>query len=190
MRIVAGRFRGHRLAPVPRRGVRPTADPVREALFNILGNEVEGKPFIDLCAGTGAVGLEAFSRGASPVVLVERDRQALATLRRNLEILRLGDREPVFVAGAEVLRWLENPAEWSDFAPAGVVFLDPPYGDHRLARWLARLARHPLAGPESLVIVEHASSDPPPGEGFAEAWRRRYGDSALWAGRPLSGGAG
>lgn len=182
MRIVAGRFRGHHLAPVPKRGVRPTSDPVREALFNILGPRVAGLPFVDLFAGTGAVGLEALSRGADPVVLVERDRNALRTIHRNLELLKLSPGEEVQVAPVDVGRWLDSEEAWSSLAPAKVVFLDPPYGDTRIGRWLEQLAGTGLVGPESLVVVEHGVGEPPPSTGFREVFSRRYGDSALWGG--------
>ncbi len=187
MRIVAGRYGGRRLAPVPRRGVRPTADPVREALFSILGGEIPDRTFVDLCAGTGAVGLEALSRGARPVILVERAREALATIRRNLELLGLEPGSEIRLVRADVGAWLAGPGP-AEVGPAGVVFLDPPWAEERrLARWLADLASSALVGPGSLVIVEHRAARPPAlPPGLAEAWRRRYGDTGLLAMRPAA----
>ncbi len=188
MRIVAGRFGGRRLAPVPRKGVRPTADPVREALFSILGPLVEGRPFVDLCAGTGAVGLEALSRGARPVVLVERARGPIATIHRNLELLGVLPGGGVHVVRADVGEWLRGPGP-AGIGPGAVVYLDPPWQEERrLARWLRDLAATPLAEGDAVLIVEHragrAPSVPP---GFEEAWTRRYGDTGLLAMRPVEG---
>jgi 16S rRNA (guanine966-N2)-methyltransferase len=181
VRIVAGRFRGHALAPVPKRGVRPTSDPLREALFNILGTGIAGRPFHDLAAGTGAVGLEAYSRGAEPVVLVERDRAALAAIRRNLELLRIGADDPVRVVAADVGAWLAGGAATDVGGPVGVAFLDPPYGEPKLPRWIDALVASPLLDPESLVLIEHRTGDPAPVGRLRPLWTRRYGDSSLTA---------
>lgn len=183
MRIIAGRFRGHALAPVPKRGVRPTADPVREALFNILGPEVVGRPFLDLAAGTGAVGLEALSRGAAPVFLVENDRQALTSIRRNLERLGLppGGGEEVQVRALDVLAWLKGAAAVEVGGAAGIVFFDPPYGEPRLSRWVEALVASGLLDDDSLVVVEHRTGAVPELPGLELLWTRRYGDSSLSA---------
>lgn len=181
MRIIGGEFRGRTLAPVPRDGVRPTADPVREALFNILGQQLDGRSFVDLGAGTGAVGLEAYSRGARPVVLVEKERKALITIRRNIELLEAGGvtLEGVMLAPADVVKWL------SQEAPARVpridlAFLDPPYGLPKLGSWLTALADSGCLTTESLIVVEHRSGNVPAAPAaLALRWTRRYGDSSL-----------
>ena len=181
MRIIGGAFRGRRLAPAPRRGVRPTADPVREALFNILGPPVAGRPFLDLAAGTGAVGLEAVSRGAEPVVLVERSRAALRVIAANLARLDLEDDPRVTVVAADVGTYLDRPG---GPRPVGVAFLDPPWGERALPRWIERLVAGNWLGAGSLVVVEHAAREEPPLPGLEIVWRRRYGDSALTAASP------
>ncbi len=180
MRIIGGRFRGHRLTPAPKRGVRPTADPVREALFNILGEDVEGAPFLDLCAGTGAVGFEALSRGASPVVLVERDRAALAVIAKNVERLGLEAAPELRVVRAELGAWLRGPGP-AELGPAGVIFLDPPYEERRQRTWLAALAEGPLVGEDTLLVLEHRTGRDPELPGLALAWSKSYGDSTLRA---------
>src|SRR5512134_3046350 len=101
MRVVAGSARGVRLAPVPR-GVRPVSDRAREGLFSSLGDRVRGARVLDLYAGSGALGVEALSRGAAEAVFVERDRAALAAVRRNLELTRSADRAAV--VGVDVRR--------------------------------------------------------------------------------------
>jgi 16S rRNA (guanine966-N2)-methyltransferase len=181
VRIVGGAFRGHRLAPAPKRGVRPTADPVREALFNIVGARVGGRAFVDLCAGTGAVGLEALSRGADPVWLVERARGAVAVIRRNLERLGLDEADGrVRVVGADCSVWIEREAEAAlAGVEVGVVFLDPPYGERRRADWLSMIAAAAWLSDETLVVVEHRHDEPVAVPSMIEAWSKRYGDTGL-----------
>ncbi len=188
MRIVGGDLRGRKLARVPNHGVRPTSDPVREALFNLLGDRVRERPFFDLFAGTGAVGFEAFSRGARPVVLVEHDPRMVALIERNLERLAIGKGAPcVEIHWDDVASWLRRRAcgdRVRDSPP--VVFLDPPYVDRRLGRWLAALASSPLLVPDALVVIEHAARTSPrigPERALESVWSRRYGDTSLsaWA---------
>ncbi|MEO8597569.1 MAG: 16S rRNA (guanine(966)-N(2))-methyltransferase RsmD [Candidatus Solibacter sp.] len=118
MRIIAGEFGSRRLASIPGDHTRPTADRVREALFNILQTRIEGAHFVDAYAGTGAVGIEALSRGAAHAWFLERDRRALDAIRKNLTALRIESRATV-LAG-KVHTTLER-------CPRGIVFLDPPY---------------------------------------------------------------
>ncbi len=183
MRIVSGRYGGHHLASVPRRGVRPTADPVREALFNILGARVIDRPFLDVAAGTGAVGLEALSRGARPVFLVERDRAALSTIARNLELLHIppSGNDELRVVKAEAGAWLSGAAR-RDVPPGlGVAFFDPPYGERRLPEWIDALSASELLDEDSLVVVEHRTGEDPRFPGLVIRWTRRYGDTSLTA---------
>ena len=176
MRIIGGALRGRRLAPAPRRGVRPTADPVREALFNILGPGIAGRPFLDLAAGTGAVGLEALSRGAEPVVLVERSRAALRVIAANLARLGLSEDPRIVVVAADVGAYLER---CGGPRPVGVAFFDPPWDTRRLPAWLDRLVGGGWLAPDSLVVVEHRTGDVPVLPGLEPVWDRRYGDSSL-----------
>ncbi|GAB4368435.1 MAG: 16S rRNA (guanine(966)-N(2))-methyltransferase RsmD [Acidobacteriota bacterium] len=178
MRIVGGALRGRRLAPPPRHGVRPTADPVREALFNLLGSTVAGRPFVDLAAGTGAVGLEALSRGAEPVVLVERARAALRVIEANVERLGLADDPRLRIVAADAGAFLdrgEGPR------PLGVVYLDPPWDAPVVPRWIGRLVRRGWLDGASLVVVEHRAGRCPELPGLDIAWQRRYGDTGLTA---------
>jgi 16S rRNA (guanine(966)-N(2))-methyltransferase RsmD len=118
MRVIAGEFRSRRIESIPGDATRPTADRVREALFNILQTRIEGASFVDAYAGTGAVGIEALSRGAAHAWFLERERRALDTIRKNLAALAI-ERRATVLAG-KVLVTLER-------CPAGIVFLDPPY---------------------------------------------------------------
>jgi 16S rRNA (guanine966-N2)-methyltransferase len=118
MRVIAGTFRSRRLESIPGDATRPTPDRVREALFNILQTRIGGASFVDAYAGTGAVGIEALSRGAAHAWFLERDRRALDAIRKNLASLGV-ERQATVLAG-KVLVTLER-------CPGGIVFLDPPY---------------------------------------------------------------
>ena len=126
MRIIAGQRRGHKFDGPKGSDTRPTSDLVRESLFNILGAEVAGRFVVDLFAGTGALGLEALSRGASRAVFIERKRENVALIYRNLATLRFEDRARVFTADA--YRWVRS-FKAIDNEPL-VVFLDPPYAEY------------------------------------------------------------
>jgi len=118
MRVIAGEFRSRRLESIPGDATRPTPGRVREALFNILQARIEGASFVDAYAGTGAVGIEALSRGAAHAWFLERDRRALDAIRKNLASLGV-ERRATILAGKALVTL--------DHCPAGIVFLDPPY---------------------------------------------------------------
>ena len=189
-RIIAGSSRGRRLA-VPQSGVRPTADRVREALFSAIESRVGplgGLRMLDLYAGSGAVGLEALSRGAAHVLLVERDRKALEGVRANVAAVGLPN---AVVLGADVSSLTSSAPPTSAVAPYDVVFLDPPYelGDDVVEPVLGGLARNGWLGEGSLVVVERARrrSGLTWPEGYEPGRDRDYGDTrvrtALWYGR-------
>lgn len=184
-RIVAGTARGRRLR-VPADGTRPTSDRVREALFSSLdaAGSVRGARVLDLYAGTGALGLEAASRGANEVVLVDSAPQAARIMAENV---RAVGRPAVTVRRSAVAVFLAGPPRRFD-----LVFLDPPYDLARadLEDDLARLTGGWLAQ-DAVVVVERGRRDPvvtwPPG--FGQPWERRFGDThvlrAVWYGLAL-----
>jgi 16S rRNA (guanine966-N2)-methyltransferase len=178
-RIIAGSAGGRRLQVPAGRDTRPTSDRVREALFSRLDHEgwLDGARVLDLYAGSGALGLEAASRGAAEVVLVESARVAAATIRRNASALGLGG---VRVAEAKVERWLDRPAE----VVFDVVLADPPYPvtDDVVDGVLRLLTEHGWLADQALVVVERASRRrapqwPPPLEPVGD---RAYGETRLW----------
>jgi 16S rRNA (guanine966-N2)-methyltransferase len=180
LRIVGGIHRGRRLTAPAGEGVRPTSDRVREALFDILSHgrfASEGSPFaektvLDAFAGTGALGLEALSRGAIRAVLIENDREALAVLRRNIAALGEQDRAQVVATDAT------RPTR-AGF-PSAVAFLDPPYGSGLGATALSALAAAGWLAPDAIAVVEIAARErfvPPPG--FAIEDERVYGAARL-----------
>ena len=155
LRIVAGMWRSRLLdiADVP--GLRPTSERIRETLFNWLAPVLPGARCLDLFAGTGALGLEALSRGAAKTVFVERSPVAAAALRRNLD--RLGVATAV-LRESDAATYLDAPAD----GPFDIVFLDPPFVDDRLAETCALLAAGPLLAPHALVYLEDDRDRPPP----------------------------
>ncbi len=182
-RIVAGRYGGRRLVTPAGRDTRPTADRVREALFSTLESLVDltGTRFADLYAGSGAVGLEAASRGAAAVLLVESDRQAAKAARANVAALDLGSL--VQIVTAPVRNALAIPPDQR----YDVVFADPPYAvpDSELAAVQAALVEHGWLAPDAIVVLERASRDPEPtwATGITGDRSRRYGETTLWYGR-------
>jgi 16S rRNA (guanine966-N2)-methyltransferase len=171
---VAGRFRGRRLATVPGLDVRPTSEKVREALFSHLGERVAGARVVDCFAGTGALGIEALSRGAAEVTFVENDPRAYRVLERNLDSVPHEGRGRL--RREDALR----PAVWGrGILPVDLVLADPPYR-RGLAEALAGALREAQAlAREGVLVVEHEATLEPAWPGWVRIGRRIYGDSAL-----------
>ncbi len=181
-RIVGGQSRGRHLA-VPPRGTRPTSDRAREALFNTLRSEldVEGARVLDLFAGSGAVGLEALSRGAETVVFVESDRRAATVLAENVGTLGLPG---ALVRRLSVESYLA--AAGAD-DPFDLVFADPPYAVSAgaVASMLRLLVESAWLAEQAVIVVERSSRDPEPlwPSEIKPIKQRRYGEGCLWYGR-------
>lgn len=181
-RIVGGQARGRHLA-VPPRGTRPTSDRAREALFNTLRSEldIEGSRVLDLFAGSGAVGLEALSRGAATAVFVENDRRAAAVLADNVAMLGL--------PGAVVRRLNADSylAATGADEPFDLVFADPPYAlsAGAVANVLAQLVDGAWLAEDAVVVIERSARDPEPlwPNEIKPIKQRRYGEGCLWYGR-------
>lgn len=176
MRIVGGRWRGRTLAAPKSSAVRPTSDRLRETLFNILahayGDPVAGARVLDLFSGTGALGLEALSRGAAFVLFVDDGAQARALIRRNAEALGAGGASRIFRRDATRL----GPAH--PLQPFTLAFLDPPYGRGLAERALVSALAGGWLAPGALIVVEESKAvgfTAP--EGFEEIERRVYDDT-------------
>jgi len=183
MRIVGGRLRGRALAAPKSQAIRPTADRFRESLFNILahayGDPVSGARVLDLFAGTGALGLEALSRGAAFALFVDDGAQARALLRQNVEALGVAAASRIFRRDATKL----GPAH--PVEPFSLAFLDPPYGKGLAERALASAREGGWLTNEALVVVEEAleAAFKAP-DGYEELERRRYDDTEFVVLRP------
>ncbi|MFF4762132.1 16S rRNA (guanine(966)-N(2))-methyltransferase RsmD [Streptomyces sp. NPDC001292] len=187
-RVIAGRAGGRRLAVPPGSGTRPTSDRAREGLFStwqsLLGGPLDGERVLDLYAGSGAVGLEALSRGAGHTLLVEADARAVRTVRENVKALGLPGAD-VRAGKAEQIVHTPPPAE-----PYDIVFLDPPYAvsDDDLREILLTLRTQGWLAEDAIVTVERSTRG---GEftwprGFAAIRARRYGEGTFWYGRAAS----
>jgi 16S rRNA (guanine966-N2)-methyltransferase len=175
MRIVAGTWRGRTLKSPHWDGLRPTSDRLRETLFNILAPSIAGARVLDGYAGTGAIGIEALSRGAARVTFVERDRRAVTLIEANLAQLGPADANDRVIIRADFMSAAGRLAGES----FDLIILDPPYAHDSAAQALAAAA--PLAGPSTRVIVEHAArfAPPPAADGLELRRTVKAGDSAL-----------
>ena len=184
-RVIAGKAGGRRLAVPPGNGTRPTSDRAREGLFStwqsLLGGPLRGERVLDLYAGSGAVGLEAMSRGAGHTLLVEADARAARTIRENVKNLGLPGAE-VRAGKAEQIIRTPAPTE-----PYDLVFLDPPYAvtDDDLREILLTLRTEHWLAPDALVTVERSTRGGEFGwpAGFDAVKARRYGEGTFWYGR-------
>ena len=181
MRIVGGDLRGRALAAPPGDATRPTSDRAREAVFNILGHApwsdgVAGRRVLDLFAGSGALGLEALSRGAGSALFVDLAEPALAAVRANVEAFRLGDRCRLLRQDASRLSGLPD-AE----APFDLAFVDPPYGKGLGEMALAGVRAGGWLAPGAVAVFERAADEPPlVAPGYEVLDERRYGKAAVW----------
>ena len=184
-RVIAGTARGRRLAVPAGRDTRPTSDRAREGLFATVGallGPLEGLRVADLFAGSGAVGLEALSRGAACALLVESHPRAVKVIRRNIDTLGLPG---AHLVADRVERLLRRPPD----EPYDLIFLDPPYAlpDATVTGLLEALRDHGWPAEDALVVVERSARGPAlrwP-EGYAPQRDRRYGEAVFWYGRSL-----
>jgi 16S rRNA (guanine966-N2)-methyltransferase len=182
MRIVGGRWRGRSLSGPKSDAIRPTSDRLRETIFNILQHSyddpVEGARVLDLFAGTGAMGLEALSRGAAFALFVDEGAEARSLIRENVETLGVGGATRLFRRDATRM------GAAAPNAPFSLVFCDPPYGHDLAPKALRSCAEGGWLTPDALVVVEEAQGlDVALPEGFKELDRRDYGDTTVMFGR-------
>lgn len=173
MRVIAGEFRSRRLLSLPGLDTRPTPDKMRETLFNILAPAIGGATFVDAYAGTGAVGIEAISRGAKLAVFIEKDRDAVDVIKANLNSLGIKEK-------GRIIRGMAAPqlAQAAATLKPDIVFLDPPYpSEAEYTAALAALAGHAPA----LTVAQHAARYAPPDEceGLVKTRTVRQGNNAL-----------
>jgi 16S rRNA (guanine966-N2)-methyltransferase len=177
VRIISGHLRGRRLAAVPGLATRPTTDRTREALFNILGPSVANRQVLDLFSGTGALAIEALSRGAQSALLVDNSQKALATIRKNITNCGL--------AGIASVRCFDLRRRLTLFATYpncfDLIFMDPPYGRHLVDSTLKRLHDSGALAEKALIVAEHHVDDPltSGGKRFSLEDQRQYGKTLV-----------
>lgn len=177
MRIISGTSRGRRLSSIRGKNLRPTSDRVKESIFNILGDEIEGKVILDLFAGTGNLGIEALSRGARRVIFVEKGREALKVVRRNL--LECGFLDQSDIIPKEVnqaIGFLQKKGEAFD-----LILMDPPYEKGWVLKTLDCLISNPIHHESSIMVIEHSRRESLPEkiEGWHVIRQRKFGDTIV-----------
>ena len=180
MRIIAGKYRGRNLKSPPSLDVRPTSDRLRETLFNVLAPRIEGARFLDLCAGSGAVGIEALSRGASDATFVDKSRKMCALVEANLDVCCVPE-DQTEVVQADVADYLSRSRK-QEVEPWNIVFFDPPYAtDYLKVLELLGKTTGKLLAKEGVLVVEHHHKNGLPDElgSIIRSRILKQGDSAL-----------
>ena len=155
MRVISGKLRGKILLTLKGMDLRPTSDRVKEAIFDILQNSIEGQKVLDLFAGTGALGIEALSRGAKKAFFVEGSPQSLIVLYKNLEASRLQEQAEVLSREVQAgIKILSERGETFD-----LIFLDPPYGKGLVRKTLQALSGESILAPDALIVAEHSPAE-------------------------------
>ncbi len=156
MRIISGASKGRKLATPKDLSLRPTSDRVKESIFNILRGQIEAGAVLDLFAGTGNLGIEALSRGAKEVIFVEKGKQALRLIQRNLAQFGMGERSEVLPTDANrAIGILKQRGKTFD-----LIFMDPPYEQGLIERTFMKLSSHPIFHKDSVLVVEHHRREP------------------------------
>lgn len=172
MRVISGNFKGRVLKTLEGNDVRPTTDKVKEAIFSMIQFEIEGKNFLDLFSGSGQMGIEAVSRGASEAALVEQNRMAISIIKKNLNLLGNPKNINLFECSAEAFL-LDNKKKFD------IAFLDPPYKKGVLEQFIEKLSDH--MAEDSTIICEHSADETLPTEtfGFIKTKERKYGKISI-----------
>jgi len=177
MRIISGTSKGRKLVTPKNQSLRPTSDRVKESIFNILREEIEGRMVLDLFAGTGNLGIEALSRGAKRVIFVEKGRHALGLIKRNLTQFGLEERSEVLPIDAiRAIGILKQRGRSFD-----LIFMDPPYEKGLIEKTLMKLSSHPIYHRDTLLVIEHHRREilPPILHGWNLIRQRQMGETVL-----------
>ena len=179
MRIIAGQYRGRKLKSPPSAQTRPTSDRLRETLFNVLAPRIEGARFLDLCAGTGAVGIEALSRGSQHVTFVDQSRRMCGLIEANTSALGINEQE-FEIVNAEASHYLRRHAK-KVRGPFDIIFFDPPYSsDYTLVNLISDTGGQLLTDNGVVIVEHHKKKDLPEAFGTLRRVRTlKQGDSVL-----------
>mgnify|MGYP005840509459 CR=1 FL=1 len=177
MRIISGTSKGRKLVTPRNRAIRPTSDRVKESLFNILQDKLEGKIVLDLFAGTGNLGIEALSQGAKKVVFVEKERRALSLIQRNLDQFGLEEQAEIFHRDVNrAIGFFNKRGDRFD-----LILMDPPYERGLIRKTLLKLSSQRIYHKDSILVIEHHRGEPLPRplEGWNLIRQRRMGDTVI-----------
>jgi 16S rRNA (guanine(966)-N(2))-methyltransferase RsmD len=177
MRIISGTSKGRKLVTPRSQSLRPTSDRVKESMFNILQDDIVGKVVLDLFAGTGNLGIEALSRGAKKTIFVEKGRQALRLIQRNLTQFGLEERSEILPKDAiRAIGILKQRGESFD-----LILMDPPYEKGLIQRTLMKLNSYPIYHKDSILVIEHDRREPLSTvmDGWNLIRQRRIGDTVI-----------
>jgi 16S rRNA (guanine966-N2)-methyltransferase len=177
MRIISGTSKGRKLVTPRSQSLRPTSDRVKESIFNILQDDIVGKVVLDLFAGTGNLGIEALSRGAKKTIFVEKGRQALRLIQRNLTQFGLEERSEIIPKDAiRAIGILKQKGESFD-----LILMDPPYEKGLIQRTLMKLNSYPIYHKDSILVIEHNRREPLSTvmDGWNLIRQRRIGDTLI-----------
>jgi len=177
MRIISGTSKGRKLVTPRDHSLRPTSDRVKESIFNILQDKLEGKVVLDLFAGTGNLGIEALSRGAKKTIFVEKRRQALRLIQRNLNQFGLKERSEIFSKDANrAIGILKEKGESFD-----LILMDPPYEKGLIQKTITKLNSHQIFHKDSILVIEHNRREPLPRNmnGWNLIRQRRIGETVI-----------
>ncbi|QTA82981.1 16S rRNA (guanine(966)-N(2))-methyltransferase [Desulfonema limicola] len=177
MRIIAGNLKGRKLNSVKGNAVRPTSDRMRESIFNILSRQVRHAVVLELFAGTGAMGIEAMSRGAASAVFIDKYKEALLTINKNIQTCRLGDK-------TRVISWdiAKNLKCLDSYDPCfNLVFMDPPYNKNLIKPGLKHICKSRSLAPEAVIVLEHSKDELIPEDisGLSVFDQRKYGKNLV-----------
>jgi len=173
MRITTGKYRNRKLHMPP--GIRPTQDKVRKAVFDILG-DIEGLTFLEIFAGSGAVGFEALSRGASELTLIESSHSAIVAIKRNIALLNASSCNLYHIEAEKAINLLSRDKKSFD-----IIFIDPPYLKEMAKKILQSLEAYDILSPNGLIVVQHSKAETLPGESlkYSLIKEAKYGDTWL-----------
>jgi len=177
MRIISGNLKGRKLYPLKGRSVRPTSDHLKESIYNILSTRITGSVVLDLFAGTGALGIEALSRGAKFAVFLDNSKDAISVINRNIKACALEEK-------STAIRWnvKTNLNCINSYRPAfNLIFMDPPYNNHFLEPALKNISHHVHIANDNFIIIEHSLLEPVPvlQSYFSMVDQRRYGKTLV-----------
>ncbi len=177
MRVSAGEFKGKKLIPIKGTSIRPSSDKIKAAIFNILGSSIKGKKILDLFAGTGALGIEAISRGAEFCIFMDNNKYSLSIINKNINLCQLQNRTGIIKKDIIKSDTLINHSDY----PFDIIFLDPPYKANAIVAAIEKIAKTIFEDSQVTIIAEHSIKTKPPQiiTPFILYDTRKYGNTGI-----------